>query len=131
MIQSYDILHILFQSVAQKGNGMNMLKAGIKRRRTTRQITDELAEEELRQKAIKEKIEKYDELQQKYNLAQQEAATNKNSTTILQNMIDKGFAEIDQSGNVHVKNHVIDQSEMSQNTQQRQIEESIEESSKF
>ena len=108
-----------------------MLKAGIKRRRTTRQITDELAEEELRQKAIKEKIEKYDELQQKYNLAQQEAATNKNSTTILQNMIDKGFAEIDQSGNVHVKNHVIDQSEMSQNTQQRQIEESIEESSKF
>ena len=45
---------------------MNMLKAGIKRRRTQRQITDEKAEEAIRQQAIEDKLTKFDELQQKY-----------------------------------------------------------------
>ena len=41
---------------------MNMLKAGIKRRRTQRQITDEKAEEAIRQQAIEEKLASIDEL---------------------------------------------------------------------
>ena len=40
-------------------------------------------------------------------------------------MISKGHAEVDQNGNVHVKNHVIDQSEVSQNSQQQNMEEQI------
>ena len=65
-----------------------MLKAGIKRRRTLRQITDEKAEEALRQQAIEEKIAKFDQLQQKYEEAKQEAETNKMATKILRDAID-------------------------------------------
>ena len=51
-----------------------MLKAGIKRRRTTRQITDEKAEEALRQQAIEDKLARFEELQRKYDAAKEEAA---------------------------------------------------------
>ena len=108
-----------------------MLKAGIKRRRTQRQITDEKAEEAVRQLAIEEKLAKYDELQNKYNQAKQEAENGKGATQILHNMIQKGQAEVDQNGNVHVKQHVIDQSEVSQNSQMGNQEEMIENSSHF
>ena len=37
-----------------------MLKAGTKRRRTTRQITDEKAEEAMRKREIEEKLAKFD-----------------------------------------------------------------------
>ena len=81
---------------------MNMLKAGIKRRRTTRQIADQKAEEELRQQAIEEKLAKFDKLQQDYNEVKQQAQTNEQARNILSNMIHNGEAEVDQNGNVRV-----------------------------
>ena len=95
-----------------------MLKAGTKRRRTTRQITDEKAEEELKQRAIEEKLAKYDELMQKYKAAKDEAENGKGATIILSNLINEGKAEMDADGNVQVKPQIIENSDMSQNSQQ-------------
>ena len=53
-----------------------MLKAGIKRRRTQRQITDEKAEQALRQQAIDDKLARFEELQEKYNKAIKDAEQN-------------------------------------------------------
>ena len=50
-----------------------MLKAGIKRRRTTRQITDEKAEEAVRQMAIQEKLDKFEQMQNELNQAKEDA----------------------------------------------------------
>ena len=110
---------------------MNMLKAGIKRRRTTRQITDEKAEEAVRARAIEEKLAQFDELQAKYKAAQQEADQGKNATLILTNMINKGEAEVDENGSVQVKPQIIDQSEMSQSSQQPANQMPAEDSSIF
>ena len=55
-----------FILLASKGNGANMLKAGSKRRRTTRQIADQKEEEALKKQAIEDKLARFEELQQKY-----------------------------------------------------------------
>ena len=79
-----------------------MLKAGIKRRRTTRQITDEKAEEALRQQAIEDKLAQFDKLQEKYQKAKQEADNGKGALFQLQNLLNKGEAELDEEGNVKI-----------------------------
>ena len=81
---------------------MNMLKAGIKRRRTQRQITDEKAEEALRQQSIEEKLAKFDELNKKYEEAKKEAETNNQARAILSNFIENGEAQVDNNGNVRL-----------------------------
>ena len=108
-----------------------MLKAGIKRRRTQQQIKDQKAEEEVRQQAIEEKLAKFEKLQQDYEQVKQEAQTNEQARNILANMIDSGQAQVDQNGNVQVIPQSAPQSEMSQNSQQHQMEEPIENSSQF
>ena len=124
-------LNCICISIASKGNSMNMLKSGIKRRRTTRQITDEKAEEAVRARAIEEKIASFDELQRKYNQAKQEAENGKGATIILSNMINEGKAEMDQHGNFNLKPQIINQSEMSQSSQQQHQQEMMEESNGF
>ena len=108
-----------------------MLKAGIKRRRTQRQITDEKAEEAIRQQAIDKKLAKFDELQQKYQQVQQEAEGGKNAAIILNNMLQKGEIEMDQNGNVRVISQQVEQSENSHHSQQVEMQENIESSSQF
>ena len=80
----------MFLSAASKGNGVNMLKAGVKRRRTLRQITDEKAEEALRQQAIEEKLAKFDKPQKDYQEAKEQAQTNEKARSILATMINNG-----------------------------------------
>ena len=108
-----------------------MLKAGIKRRRTQRQITDEKAEEAVRQQAIEEKLAKFDQLQEKSNEVKQEAENGKSATIILHNMINNGEAELDKNGNVRVKPQFLDQSEMSQHSQQQEMQSMGEQSNGF
>ena len=108
-----------------------MLKAGIKRRRTQRQITDKKAEEAVRQMAIEEKLAKFDELENKVKQAEQEAGNNKVAANILSEMINKGLAFVDENGNVEVRPQIIDQSQMSQDQQQQNLQQQQEDSQSF
>ena len=67
-----------------------MLKAGIKRRRTTQQIKQQKEEEEIRQQGIEEKLAKYDELMEKFNQVQKEAVNGQAAADILNDLFDKG-----------------------------------------
>ena len=108
-----------------------MLKAGIKRRRTTRQITDEKAEAAVRQMAIEEKLAKFDQLQQDLKAAKEEAEVGKNATQILTGMLEKGEVEQDENGYIQVKPQAIDQSNMSQSSQQQQQQDMLNGSNSF
>ena len=108
-----------------------MLKAGTKRRRTVKQIKDQKEEEALRQQSIEEKLVLFEQLQQKYNEAQQEAETGKRATQILGDMINKGEAEMDENGGVRVKPQQIDGSQMSQHSQQQQMQDMSQASNDF
>ena len=56
-----------------------MLKAGVKRRRTTQEINDQKEEEEIRQRSIEEKLARFEKLQQELNQARAEAENGKNA----------------------------------------------------
>lgn len=118
-------------SVAQKGTGANMLKAGIKRRRTTRQIDDEKAEAIIRQREIDEKLAKIDKIQEQLKAAQEEAAQHKAATEILTQMHQRGEVQMDENGNVQVIPQVIDGSQMSQSSQQPAMDLNNGEGSSF
>ena len=64
-----------------------MLKAGIKRRRTQRQITDEKAEEAIRAQTIEEKLAAFDNLEKKLKEARAEAENGKGAVFQLQNLL--------------------------------------------
>ena len=72
-----------------------MLKAGVKRRRTQRQITDEKAEEALRQQAIDDKLAAFDALQQQLREAREQADNGKGAIFQLQNLHNNGQAQMD------------------------------------
>ena len=108
-----------------------MLKAGIKRRRTTQQIKDQKEEEALRQQAIEEKLSKFDEMMQKFSAVKEEADNGKAAAKILAEMWEKGDVVQDEEGKVVVKPQIIDQSEMSQVSQQQMQEDMIESSINF
>ena len=75
-----------------------MLKAGIKRRRTQQQIKDQKEEEALRAQAIEEKLAKFEELQQKYKSAKEEADNGKGAVIQLQGLINTGQVHLDENG---------------------------------
>ena len=108
-----------------------MLKAGIKRRRTQRQITDEKAEEAVRQQSIDAKLAQFDQLQEQFKAMKEEAERGKNATIILSDLIENGQAEMDGNGGVRVKPQVIVQDGASQQSQQRNHEGMIEDSNSF
>ena len=108
-----------------------MLKSGTKRRRTIRQITDEKAEEALRQQAIEDKLANYEKIQQELNEAKQEANNGKAATIILEGMINRGEAELDDNGNVNVKPQIIDSNQVSEQSQQQENSEMIQSSNGF
>lgn len=108
-----------------------MLKAGIKRRRTQRQITDEKAEEAVRNQAIEDKLNQFDRLQEQFKAMKEEADRGKNATIILSDLIENGEAEMDGNGGVRVKPQVIIQDGASQQSQQRNHEGMIEDSNSF
>ena len=108
-----------------------MLKSGIKRRRTQRQITDEKAEEALRQMAIEEKLAKLEKIQDELKAAQEEASQGKAATNILTQMIETGQAQMDENGNVQVVPQIINQSEMDQSSQQPAMNHNNGEGSSF
>ena len=108
-----------------------MLKAGIKRRRTQRQITDERAEEILKQQAIEDKLAKFEELQSQLAEAKKEAENGKAATNILTDMINNGQAQVDENGNVSVMSQVVGESEMSQSSQQPHQKQQNENSQGF
>ena len=100
-----------------------MLKAGVKRRRTQRQITDEKAEEALRQQAIDDKLAEFETLQQQLREAREQADNGKGAIFQLQNLLNNGQAQMDQNGNVQVIPQSVDNSEMSQRSQQIEMED--------
>ena len=93
-----------------------MLKAGVKRRRTTQEINDQKEEEEIRQQSIEEKLARFEKLQQELNQARAEAENGKNATNILTEFINNGDLLQDQHGNVIAKPQINDQSDRSQHS---------------
>ena len=108
-----------------------MLKCGIKRQRTQRQITDEKAEEAVRQQAIQEKLDKFDEVQQKYRSAKEEAENGKGAVIQLQSLINNGQIHLDENGVCQVVDQSVNHSQMSQHSQQQMNSDIDEQSNGF
>ena len=108
-----------------------MLKSGQKRRRTQRQITDEKAEEVLRQRAIEDKLASIEKLQQELKEAKEEASQGKAATTILTQMLEKGEAQMDQNGNISVNSQMANQNQISEHSQSQQESQMNEDSQLF
>ena len=84
-----------FVCVASKGMGVNMLKVGTKRRRTTAQVKADKEEAKLKEANLQERLAK---LQKQEKLAHKNQA----AADVLGQMIDAGVAVQDPSGNIVV-----------------------------
>ena len=98
-----------------------MLKAGIKRRRTTQQIKEQKEEESLRTLAIEDKLAKYEEMMAKFNAVKEEAENGRAASNVLSDMFNRGEVELDQNGTVKIIPQSVEQSEMSQDNMQQEV----------
>jgi len=86
-----------------KGIGANLLKAGIKRRRTKAEVSQAKLEVELKEEAEAAKNGRIADLEARLAALQQEAERNSNAAAILHQMHEAGVIEQDGSGNVNLR----------------------------
>ena len=91
-------LHLL----AQKGIGANLLRVGIKRRRTKTQIEEEKQEAELRERAVNESLVENEQLKSQLTQMQNQGQNNQKAADILSELLSKGLITQDDSGNIDV-----------------------------
>ena len=108
-----------------------MLKAGTKRRRTQEEIKYQKEEEDLRKQSIEEKLARFDELARKYEQLQDTVKINDKAAGILNDMINRGEAELDNTGNVKVRKSIGVIGQTSQQNEQQMVDEDYSESSQI
>ena len=87
---------------AQKGIGANLLRVGIKRRRTKTQIEEEKQEAELRERAVNESLVENEQLKSQLPQMQHQGQNNQKAADILSELLSKGLITQDGSGNIDV-----------------------------
>ena len=90
----------MFVCIASKGTGVNLLRLGVKRKRTKAQIQLEKEEELLRESVEEEKTKRIKELEEYLRIQQYEKEKNTKATEILSGFISKGKAQQLPDGNV-------------------------------
>ena len=86
-----------------KGIGANLLKAGIKRRRTKAEVSQAKLEVELKEEAEAAKNGRIADLEARLAALKQEVAKNSNAAAILHQMHEAGVIEQDVAGNVNLR----------------------------
>ena len=81
-----------------------MLKAGAKRRRNQQQIKDQKEEEEVRQQGIEYKLAAFERLQQKMSAMEQDYDQHKNASLIIAQMVQRGQAQVTDTGSLTLQN---------------------------
>jgi hypothetical protein len=83
----------MFVCIASKGTGVNLLRLGVKRKRTKAQIQLEKDELMLRESVDEEKTKRIKELEEYLRIQQYEKEKNTKATEILSGFISKGKAQ--------------------------------------
>jgi hypothetical protein len=96
------LIYYISIHLASKGNGANLLKAGIKRRRTKEEILDQKQEEELRQQQIQQNLQHMEQLQQKCQQLEEQVKVTEPSDKILREFVAKGVLVVDENNVIHV-----------------------------
>ena len=100
-----------------------MLKAGTKRRRTHEEIQNHKEEEELRKQDTEDKLARFDELARNYEQLQHTVKVNEKAAGILNDMINRGEAELDDTGSVKVRQSIGGMGQTSQHQEQQMVDE--------
>ena len=87
---------------AQKGIGANMLKVGVKRRRTKTQIDQDKEEAELRERAVNASLLENEQLKQQVEQMKQNVHSNSEATQILSDLMAQGLVQQDEQNNIVV-----------------------------
>ena len=79
-----------FSLVVSKGQGANMLKIGVKRRRTKAEIEEQKQEEIRKEQKIVAELQELAGLRERVQQAEKIAIDNKGAATVLNQMINSG-----------------------------------------
>ena len=84
------------------GAGVNLLKAGTKRRRTKTEITNEKEEARIKEVAIQEKMAQFDQMQQRMNQLEAQCQEGEQLKGFFGDMINKGKLVREKDGTIDV-----------------------------
>ena len=90
--------------IESTGVGVNLLKVGSKRRRTKTEIESQKEEARIKEAAIDQKIQQFEEMQQQINQMQSHISEADQLRGFFQDMINKGKLVRDDNGNIDVPN---------------------------
>ena len=84
-----------------------MMKAGAKRRRTHQEVEDEKLLKAQREQEIANKTAAFAQMEARMSEMEASARNNQAASDILNSFVERGFAEVDENGNVAISENLM------------------------